>query len=123
MGISSKIFQGIAKSVKGFLNVWAPVLFVKGIAECGPFIGTAQFFAGSGKLQAGALIKGIKRCKEFSLEFIPEDFYGEEEAFLCFPYFMVLGEPAARDNAMHMYMVKHLLIPGMEYLDDAGDCT
>ena len=57
------------------------------------------------------------------IKFFPKDFYGEEEAFLCFPYFMVRGEPAARDHAMPMYMVKHLLIPGMEYLDNARDCA
>ena len=39
MCISSKIFDGIAKTVEGFFDIRTPVFSVKFVPECGPFIG------------------------------------------------------------------------------------
>lgn len=39
MGIASKIFNGISKAVKGFLNVGTPVHFIKPVFPFSPVIG------------------------------------------------------------------------------------
>lgn len=51
MCISAEVFDGVAKAVKGFLDVGAPVFLIKAVAEICPLIGIAQFFTGSGKTQ------------------------------------------------------------------------
>lgn len=35
---------------------------------------------------------------------------------------MVHGQAAAGDDAVHMYVIKKLPVPGVQYLDDAGRC-
>lgn len=46
----------------------------------------------------------------------------EEELSRGPAYPVVRRQTAARYNTMHVYMVSQFLIPGVEYLDDAGDC-
>ena len=123
MCIPAEILDGIAKSVEGFFDVRAPVLFVKGIAEFRPFIRISELFTGSGTCQGAAFVKGIEACEKFPFEFIPQDFNPDKEAVFYLPDFPVRGNPAAGNNTVHMYMVVKLLVPGMEYLDDAGSCS
>lgn len=120
MGIPAEIFNGIAKSVEGFFDVGTPVFSIKGIAEFGPLIRIPELFRGSGKCQGAAFVKGIEACEKFLFEFIPQDFNPDKEAVFYLPDFPVGGNPATGDNAMHMYMVAHLLVPGVKYLDNAG---
>ena len=49
MGIPSKVFERIAKSVKSFFYVRAPVFAVKIIFERLPLIGIPEFFTGREK--------------------------------------------------------------------------
>ena len=79
VGISSEIFDRIAKSMECFFSI-------KEIAEFRPFIGIPEFVTGSREGQAAVFIKRIEPCKKFSLEFIPEDFHGEKEAVFYLPY-------------------------------------
>ena len=60
-----------AESVESFLDIRTPVFFVKIITESRPFIGVFEFFAGRGKSQPVAFIKGIQFCQIFSFELIP----------------------------------------------------
>ena len=123
MGIPAEIFHGIAKSIESFFDVGAPVLLIKGIAEFRPFIRIPELFTGSGKCQRAAFVKGIEGCEKFSFEFIPQDFNPDKEAVFYLPYFLIRGNPAAGNDTVHVHMVAHLLIPGMEYLDDARRCA
>lgn len=46
VGITPKVFNGIAKTVKGFLAVRAPVHFIKLIFPFFPVVGIAKLFTG-----------------------------------------------------------------------------
>lgn len=35
---------------------------------------------------------------------------------------MVGSKPCAGNDTVHMHMIVNFLVPGMEYLDDAGCC-
>lgn len=120
MGISSQIFNGIAKSVKRLFVIRAPVFFVKTVAESSPLIRIPEFFAGCRKLQLSIFIKSIKAGNIFPLELIPEYPDGDKKVLLCFAYFVVRGQAAAGKDAVHMHRVANLLIPGMEHLNDPG---
>ena len=47
----------------------------------------------------------------------------KEEPVFGIPYLAVRGQSAAGNDAMHVYMVRDLLVPGMEDLYDPGECT
>jgi len=123
MGIPSQIFNGISKAVKGFFDVRAPVLFIKGIAECGPFIRIPQLFTGRGKHQLTALIKGIQCGKAASFKLIPENHYRDEKMAFGFADPAVRCKPAPGNDTVHMHMIEHFLVPGMKDLYDTRGCT
>lgn len=56
MCITSKIFNGIAKAVEGFLDIRAPVFLIKLILEIIPDAGIAEVLAGTGKQQLFLLV-------------------------------------------------------------------
>lgn len=123
MCISAKIFNGIAKSVERFLDIRAPVHLVQFIPELVPLIRIPELFTGRGKAQGTILIKGIQQCQIFSPEFITEDIDWDKKLSAGLAYPVVSGKTATRNNAVHMYMIEHFLIPGMQNLNDAGDST
>lgn len=49
VSIASQVFDGISETVKGLLDVGAPILPVKAVAEFIPGIEAAQSLAGRGK--------------------------------------------------------------------------
>ena len=51
MGIAPKIFDCIAKAVKGLFDKWTPVFPVKDVPEFLPFVRITQVFTGMGKLK------------------------------------------------------------------------
>ena len=51
MGVSSKVFDGISKAVKGFFDVGTPRFLIKTVPEFCPCVGIAQFMAGRWKEQ------------------------------------------------------------------------
>ena len=75
--------------------------------------------AGAGKSQRAVFVKGIEAGKVFAFKFVPQGSYRDKETAFRFPYFAVRCEPSSGNDAMHMHMVVDLLVPGMEYLDDA----
>ena len=123
VGISPKIFHRISEAVEGFFDVRAPVFFIKAIAKPGPFVRIPQLFTGRGKYQLAAFIKGIQFSKIFPPEFVPEDLYRDEKMIDGFTDPMVRCKPAAGNNTMHMHMIEHFLIPGMDDLYDTGCCA
>lgn len=123
VGISSEIFDGIAKPVEGFFYVGAPVLSIKTVAEFRPLVRIPQTLAGSRKIQLSVFIEGIKAGQTFPLEFIPQYLNGDKKVFLSIAYLMVGGEAAAGKDTMHMHVVRKFLIPCMENLDDSGCCA
>ena len=74
VGITAKVFYGIAKAVKGFLNVRTPVFFIKVIFPVLPVVRVPELFAGRRKEKGAIFIKGIKQRHIFAFEFIPQDF-------------------------------------------------
>ena len=72
MGIPSKVFERIAKSVKSFFYVRAPVFAVKIIFERLPLIGIPEFFTGRRENDLSFPVHGIKLGKIFPFKFIPE---------------------------------------------------
>ena len=79
MGIPSKVFERIAKSVKSFFYVRAPVFAVKIIFERLPLIGIPEFFTGRRENDLSFPVHGIKLGKIFPFKFIPE--YGSIAAW------------------------------------------
>lgn len=61
--------------------------------------------------------------KIFPLKFITQDMDWEEEPVFGTPYPAVCSQAAAGNDAMHMHMIRDLLVPGMEDLYDPGECT
>ena len=120
MGVTAEILDGVSETIKGFLDVRAPVLIVKGIPEFSPVVRVAQLFTGGGKEQFSVLKEGLETGEEFSFEHIPESLHPDKEVFPDRPDLMVRGKAAAGNNAMHMDMVIKFLVPGMEDLNDAG---
>lgn len=72
MGIPSKVFERIAKSVKSFFYVRAPAFAVKIIFELLPLIGIPEFFTGRRENDLSFPVHGIKLGKIFPFKFIPE---------------------------------------------------
>ena len=123
MGVTAEIFDGVPKTVKGFFDVRAPVLTVKGIPEFRPMVRVAQFFTGGGKVQLPIPEEGLETREELAFELIPEGLHPDKEVFLHSPDLMVRGNAAAGNDAVHMHMVIEFLVPGMEDLNDAGRCA
>ena len=120
VGIASQIFDGIAKAVKGFFDVRAPVFFVKTVFEFFPVIRITQFFTGGRKSKGAAFVKGGKQRHIFPLELIPQDCHRNKKFTGGFTDLSIPCQPAAGNNAVHVYMVAEFLVPGMEDLDNAG---
>lgn len=123
MCIPAKVFDGIAKAMKGFLDVGTPIFLIEEISESRPFIRILQSFTGRGKNQLFILKECLETGQKLSFEFIPENPHWNKEIFLYFPDFMAGGKSAAGNNTVHMHMISDLLVPGMEYLDDPGCCA
>jgi len=51
VSITPKVLHGIAKAVKGFLDVGAPVHFIKSVFPLFPVAGITQLFTGRGKCE------------------------------------------------------------------------
>lgn len=66
------------------------------------------------------LIEPVQEGKVFPLELVPQDKDGQEELPFAPADPAVRGKAAAGEDAVHVDMVEHLLVPGMEHLDDAG---
>lgn len=73
MGVSAKILDRIAKTMKRFFDIGTPFLMVQVTTELRPFVGITEFFTGRGKHKLLLFIKGIQGGKVFSFKGIPED--------------------------------------------------
>ncbi len=122
VGIPPEVLNRVAKAVKGFLNVGAPVFFVEAVFPLFKVIRITQFFTGRRKGKGTVFVKSGKVCHIFSFEFIPQDLYGNEKLCGGFTDFPGFCQPAAGNNAVHMHMVIQFLVPGVEHLDNAGRC-
>ena len=74
VSITTEILDGIAKAVEGFLDIRAPVFFIKTVFPLFPVIRITQLFTGRRKIEGAAFIKGRKMSHILSLELIPQDF-------------------------------------------------
>ena len=70
-----------------------------------------------------ALIDVIQHGKKFPLKLIPQDIDRDKKVLFGSPEFFVRGKTAARNDAVHVDMIKDLLIPCVEYLYDPGSRT
>lgn len=123
VGITPKIFNGIAKPVKGFLDIRAPVFFIKTVFPLFPVIMVTQFFAGRRKNKGATFINGVKLCQVLPLEHIPENLCADKKVFRGLADFSILCKSAAGNNAVHMDMVIQFLVPSVKHLDDSGCCA
>lgn len=123
MGIPAKVFDGIAEAVESLLDIRAPVPAVKSVPETLPAGRLPESSTGIREGKGTIFIKLLQECKVFPLEFIPQDKDRQEEGSAAFAEFTVLCKPAAGEDAVHMYMVKHFLVPSMENLDNARLCA
>lgn len=121
--ITPKVFNGIAKAIKGFLDVGTPVHFIKAVFPFFPLIGIAQIFTGRRKSKAAVFIKRGKMCHIFTLKFVPQNFCADKKAFGRFPDFPIRGKSAAGNDAVHVHMVIQFLVPCVKHLDDTGCCA
>jgi hypothetical protein len=64
----------------------------------------------------------IQKGHVFAFELIPQDFYGNKKFTLGLTDLSIGGQSTTRNDTVHMHMVIQLLIPGVEYLDNARCC-
>lgn len=57
MSVAPKVFNGIAKAVKGLFDVGTPVHFIKAVFPFFPVTGITQLFTGRRKCKRAAFIK------------------------------------------------------------------
>ena len=123
MRITSEVFNGIAKAVKGFLDVWTPVLFIKIVLQLFPLIRIMQIFAGRGKGKGTFFIKWRKSVHILSFELVTKNIHGNEKITLGFSNFPVLCKTSAGDDTVHVYMVVNFLIPCVKNLNNPRCCA
>ena len=123
VGVPSKIFNGVAKAVKGLLDIRTPLLFVKGVAQLVPFIAVSQLFAGIGEMQSAGLIICLQVCEEFSAELGGEYLCRDKKMVSACFQLMVPSQPAAGYDAVDMRVKIQFLPPCMENLYDSWRCT
>ena len=92
--VSSKIFNGIAETVKGFLDIRAPVHFIKLVFPLFPVVRITQLFTGRRKCEGTAFIKRGKVCHIFALELVRQDFRAYKKGFGSLSYFSILRKTA-----------------------------
>ncbi len=120
MGIPAQVLNCVAEAIEGLLDEGAPVPAVKAVPESLP---AGRFPESRTEVREGKgaiLIKPVQEGEVFAPELVPQDKDREEEGTPAFTDPAVPCEPAAGEDAVHMHMVKHFLVPGMEHLDDAG---
>lgn len=120
MCILTKIFNGVAKSVEGLLDIGAPVHPVKPVFEILPSSGCPEVEKGFREREPAVIEKEDKERKEFPFEFITQDKDRNEEASGGFADSAVRSQAAAGNDAVHMHIITQLLIPSVEHLDNAG---
>ena len=120
MGVTAKVLNGIAKSMKSLFDIRAPVFPIKTVFESLPFPGKLQCFTGSRENKFSLLVQSIQKRKIFPFELISKDSDRDKKFCRGFPDPVVRSQPSAREDAVHMNMVIQFLVPGMEDLDDPG---
>lgn len=118
MGVTAKVLNGIAKSMKSLFDIRAPVFPIKTVFESLPFPGKLQCFTGSRENKFSLLVQSIQKRKIFPFELISKDSDRDKKLCRGFPDPVVRSQPSAREDAVHMNMVIQFLVPGMEDLDD-----
>lgn len=68
MGVTAKVLNGIAKSMKSLFDIRAPVFLIKTVFESLPFPGKLQCFAGSRENKFSLLIQSIQKRKIFPFD-------------------------------------------------------
>lgn len=110
ISIASQVLDGIAVSVKRFLDFGDPFTLVQPVPESSPFIMIAQTGCRSGKDQTMLAISVVKHGKELSPEFCCEDAFRNKKGVpvKCFKL-PVCRKPAAGDHGVDMRMEQKLL--------------
>lgn len=121
--ISSEIFDGITKAIEGLPDIWTPCFVVEDFSEFTPGIRILKPFTGSRKSQLSSVEALIKQGKKLAAKFSSENASRNEEATAASFEHSVLGESAAGNNAMDMWVEIEFLSPGVQYLDNAGCCA
>ena len=123
MGIAPKIFDRVAEPAESLFDIRTPLFFIQGVPKFRPLEGVAEILTGRGKGKLPAFIKGIQSGKVSAPELIPEYLDRDKEMARGFFEPAVRRETTAGDDTVHMDMIAQFLVPGMEDLDDAGDCA
>ena len=120
MGIPSKIFDGVSKSVEGLLDEGAPVNAIKAIPEGIPFCRHREGLYGSGDDKISIRMVFFEPKEILSAELVTQYVDGNEKLSLCNAKLLIRGNSTSGDYAVHVDMVIQFLVPGMEHLNDAG---
>lgn len=90
VGITSKILDGIAKAVKGFLNIGTPVHFIEFVFPFFLVTGITQLFTGRRKSEGTFFVKRRKVCDIFPFKFVPQYFCADKKFLEDFRIFLSL---------------------------------
>lgn len=120
MGIPAQVLDGVTETVKRLLDEGTPVPAVKAVPESLPAGRFPESVTGSREEKGAILIEPVQEGKVLPLELVPQDKDRQEELSPAPADPAVRGKAAAGEDTVHMHMVEYLLVPGMEYLDDAG---
>ncbi len=120
MGIPAQVLDGVAEAVECLLDEGAPVPAAKAVPEGLPAGRFPESGTGAREGKGAILIEPVQEGKVFPPELVPQDKDGQEELPFAPADPAVRGKAAAGEDAVHVDMVEHLLVPGMEHLDDAG---
>ncbi len=119
MGIPAQVLDGVAEAIEGLLDEGAPVPSVKAVPEGLPAGRFPESGTGAREGKGAILIEPVQEGKVFPPELVPQDKNRQEEFPTAPADPAVRGKAAAGKDAVHMDMAAHLLVPGMEHLDDA----
>lgn len=120
MGVASEILNGIAKAVKGLLDVRTPVFFIEPVFPFPEAAAILKMDAGGRKDKGTVFMETGKACQVFPFELVPEDLDRDKESAGRKADLTVPGQASGGNDAVHMDMVIQFLVPGMEDLYDAG---
>lgn len=123
MCVPAQIFDGVTEAIKGLLDVRAPVFTVKGIFKSLPSRKRYKVLGGIRNDDLAILPEGIQEGEVLPFELVPQDKDRDKKLSTACADPSIRSESASGDNAVHVDMVEHLLVPGMENLDDARLCA
>ena len=120
MSVTTEVADGIAISVEGLLDVRTPVSTVQPINKRLPAFRQGKIGARLRNDEPARRAAALERSHELATEHLHRSLDRDEERLAALHKMVVTGKTSARNDAVHMRMVRQILAPGVQHHDDAG---